>query len=328
MQRAGAGVSEAEFEIHDLIAEGDRVAARLTTSARHTGTFMGIEPTGKRYSIDEIHIFRIRDGQVVEHWHAFDTASADGPAQGRNRPERRVREGRARAEQALAERRPDRDHPEHDEGRARNAVDPEQRASRRRGRAASRRSSTGRPTTGPTRPDRERDHDAHPRSPTPAPSPIAAKTAAYDTIVSGLVIVRREDRGERARRGPARSAPTPVRSGVVAIVRSPMQHDDRAADERRGRVCAETSRLVSAVSPNAAIAAVGRVCGGDAEPGHESVHAAVLDRAADDEQRDRADRHRDREADDQASEREWEREVHRCPPFRLALGATPPASLR
>jgi predicted ester cyclase len=75
MKRAGAGVSDPEFTIHDLIAEGDRVAARLTTSARHTGPFMGIEPTGNRYSIDEIHIFRLRDGQLVEHWHAFDTAS-------------------------------------------------------------------------------------------------------------------------------------------------------------------------------------------------------------------------------------------------------------
>ena len=72
MQRAGAGVSEAKFEIEDMIAEGDRVAVRLTTSARHTGTFMGIEPTGNRYSIDEIHIFRIADGQVIEHWHEFD----------------------------------------------------------------------------------------------------------------------------------------------------------------------------------------------------------------------------------------------------------------
>src|SRR5919107_5204053 len=75
MKRAGAGVSEAEFTIHDLIAQGDRVAARMTTSGKHTGPFMGIEPTGRRYSIDEIHIFRIRDGQLAEHWHAFDTAS-------------------------------------------------------------------------------------------------------------------------------------------------------------------------------------------------------------------------------------------------------------
>jgi steroid delta-isomerase-like uncharacterized protein len=75
MKRAGAGVSEARFQIHDVIAEGDRVVVRLTTTARHTGTFMGMPPTGKTYSIDEIHIFRIRAGQVVEHWHEFDKSS-------------------------------------------------------------------------------------------------------------------------------------------------------------------------------------------------------------------------------------------------------------
>jgi steroid delta-isomerase-like uncharacterized protein len=74
MHRAGAGVTGARFEIHDVIAEGDRVAVRLTSTGRHTGTFMGMPPTGKRYSIDEIHIFRLRDGQVTDHWHAFDKA--------------------------------------------------------------------------------------------------------------------------------------------------------------------------------------------------------------------------------------------------------------
>ncbi len=72
MRRAAGGVSDPEFVIHDMIAEGDRVAVRLTTAARHTGRFMGIEPTGRRYSIDEIHIFRLRDGLLTEHWHEFD----------------------------------------------------------------------------------------------------------------------------------------------------------------------------------------------------------------------------------------------------------------
>jgi steroid delta-isomerase-like uncharacterized protein len=72
MQRARQGVSEPQFEIHDVIAEKDRVAVRLTTRARHTGTFMGVEPSGNEYSIDEIHIFRIEDGKVLEHWHEFD----------------------------------------------------------------------------------------------------------------------------------------------------------------------------------------------------------------------------------------------------------------
>jgi steroid delta-isomerase-like uncharacterized protein len=75
MARVGAGVSDTEFRIEDVIAEGDRVVVRLTSSATHTGTFMGMPPTGARYSIPEIHIFRIRDGQVTDHWHEFDKLS-------------------------------------------------------------------------------------------------------------------------------------------------------------------------------------------------------------------------------------------------------------
>jgi predicted ester cyclase len=75
MQRAGSGLSDVRFTIDDMIAGGDRVAVRLTTGARQTGKFMGLEPTGKRYSIEEIHIFRFRDGQVIEHWHEFDKMS-------------------------------------------------------------------------------------------------------------------------------------------------------------------------------------------------------------------------------------------------------------
>lgn len=72
MARVAAGLRDPVFMIDDMIAEGDRVAVRLTASATQTGTFMGIEPSGRSYTIGEIHVFRIRDGQVVEHWHQFD----------------------------------------------------------------------------------------------------------------------------------------------------------------------------------------------------------------------------------------------------------------
>jgi predicted ester cyclase len=94
MRRAGSGLSDVRFTIDDVIAEGDRVAVRLTASARQTGTFMGLEPTGNRYSIDEIHIFRMRDGQVIEHWHEFDKMALlqqlkgepNGPPKGEPKP--------------------------------------------------------------------------------------------------------------------------------------------------------------------------------------------------------------------------------------------------
>jgi steroid delta-isomerase-like uncharacterized protein len=70
--RVSAGISEARMTVEDVIAEGDRVAVRLTSSALHTGEFMGMPASGKRYEIGEIHIFRLREGRVVEHWHQAD----------------------------------------------------------------------------------------------------------------------------------------------------------------------------------------------------------------------------------------------------------------
>jgi predicted ester cyclase len=50
------------------------VCVRVTSSGQQTGEFMGLPPSGKRYTISEIHIFRIRDGQVSEHWHELNAA--------------------------------------------------------------------------------------------------------------------------------------------------------------------------------------------------------------------------------------------------------------
>jgi steroid delta-isomerase-like uncharacterized protein len=73
IDRVSGAISDASFEIQDTVAEGDRVAVRLIASGVHSGTFMGMPASGKRYSIEEIHIFRIADGRVAEHWHQFDS---------------------------------------------------------------------------------------------------------------------------------------------------------------------------------------------------------------------------------------------------------------
>jgi len=72
IKRASAGLSGAQMTIEDVIAEGDKVAVRLTSHAVQTGPFMGLPPSGKPYTIEEIHIFRIKDGKVTEHWHQGD----------------------------------------------------------------------------------------------------------------------------------------------------------------------------------------------------------------------------------------------------------------
>jgi steroid delta-isomerase-like uncharacterized protein len=72
IERTSAGLSDVAMRIEDVIAEGDRVVVRLTASAVQSGEFMGMPASGKRYEIGEIHIFRIRDGKVSEHWHQAD----------------------------------------------------------------------------------------------------------------------------------------------------------------------------------------------------------------------------------------------------------------
>jgi steroid delta-isomerase-like uncharacterized protein len=74
MERVSRGLADAAFVIEDMIAEGDRVAVRLTASATQVGEFMGMPPGGKSYTIGEIHIFRVSDGKVSEHWHQLDQA--------------------------------------------------------------------------------------------------------------------------------------------------------------------------------------------------------------------------------------------------------------
>jgi predicted ester cyclase len=54
--------------VEDIIAEGDRVAARVTMRGTHLGEFDGIAPTGKRVEVRAIDIYRITDGKIVEHW--------------------------------------------------------------------------------------------------------------------------------------------------------------------------------------------------------------------------------------------------------------------
>jgi predicted ester cyclase len=55
-------------EILDVVAEGDRVVARLRASGTHLGRLAGIEPTGEQCEWGMIEIVRIRDGKIAEQW--------------------------------------------------------------------------------------------------------------------------------------------------------------------------------------------------------------------------------------------------------------------
>lgn len=70
-----AGFPDYQTTIEDLLAEGDKVAARIRMTGTHTGNFMGIPATGKQVSFTGIYIARIEDGKIVEHWGEEDSVS-------------------------------------------------------------------------------------------------------------------------------------------------------------------------------------------------------------------------------------------------------------
>jgi predicted ester cyclase len=59
--------SNLHFEEQEVIAAGDKVVVRTVMSGTHTGEFMGIPPTGRNISVQQVHIFRISSGKVTEH---------------------------------------------------------------------------------------------------------------------------------------------------------------------------------------------------------------------------------------------------------------------
>lgn len=69
------GMPDWHTAIDELIAEGDKVVARITMTGTHTGDFWGIPATGKRVEFTGMYMVRIADGKIVEHWGEEDGVS-------------------------------------------------------------------------------------------------------------------------------------------------------------------------------------------------------------------------------------------------------------
>jgi steroid delta-isomerase-like uncharacterized protein len=58
--------------VEDLIAEGDKVVARLRFRGTHLGELEGIAPTGRRVDSTGIVVSRMEGGKIAEDWANFD----------------------------------------------------------------------------------------------------------------------------------------------------------------------------------------------------------------------------------------------------------------
>jgi predicted ester cyclase len=75
IKKLAVGLHEAfdlAIEIEDLVAEGDRVVARISCNMTHKVPFMGVSPTGKKYVSKGVEIFRVVGGKLAERWVYID----------------------------------------------------------------------------------------------------------------------------------------------------------------------------------------------------------------------------------------------------------------
>jgi len=69
-----ARMPDVQARVEDRIIQGDKVVARMTFSATHTQPMQGIAPTGRRFTLRTIDIWRVENGKLAEHWDIVDTA--------------------------------------------------------------------------------------------------------------------------------------------------------------------------------------------------------------------------------------------------------------
>ena len=61
-----------EVVVEDMIAEGDKVAARCSVRAKHTGDHLGVAASNAPVDFTGMTIARLRDGKIIEAWNNFD----------------------------------------------------------------------------------------------------------------------------------------------------------------------------------------------------------------------------------------------------------------
>jgi predicted ester cyclase len=62
------GFPDLRFDVEQIIAEADHVVSRSLMRGTHTGTWLGLAPTGKQVNIRMIVIQQIVNGKIAADW--------------------------------------------------------------------------------------------------------------------------------------------------------------------------------------------------------------------------------------------------------------------
>ena len=75
LEKVLTGIPDLNAQIDDIVAEGDKVYARLTVRGTNSGTFYGIPASGGSYEVNMFDYATIEKGRIVERIQQSDTLS-------------------------------------------------------------------------------------------------------------------------------------------------------------------------------------------------------------------------------------------------------------
>ena len=68
-----AGFSDYHGDIQDVVAEGDKLVARVLWTGTQDGPFLGRPASGAKLRFTTADFFRIENGKLAEHWDVVDS---------------------------------------------------------------------------------------------------------------------------------------------------------------------------------------------------------------------------------------------------------------
>lgn len=72
IRKQRSGFSDIEYVILDFLSQGDKCCVRWIMRGKHTGEFLGVQPTGKTVEHHAILILRFEGGKIAERWGIVD----------------------------------------------------------------------------------------------------------------------------------------------------------------------------------------------------------------------------------------------------------------
>ena len=74
-KRALTAFPDLHHDVQEVLGSGSSVAARVVVTGSHEREFVGIAPTGRRFTVDQAIFAHVREANIVELWEIVDGAS-------------------------------------------------------------------------------------------------------------------------------------------------------------------------------------------------------------------------------------------------------------